>query len=300
MPSSAASRRQQSFERRALLAALAALGVQFASRPSSAAVAPGYEVREVELPTAPPRLGKTLVVLPRDARAPDSLPLLVLLHGLGETSAPRLGLRAWLEPYGLGTAWQRLQKGGVRQEQYDYWTASELDELNADLAARPFGGLCVVCPFLPKPSAAQPLDQYANYVADQLIPAVRSAVPAAAQSAAHTGVAGVSLGGYAALEVFLRRSDAFATLGSVQGAFGAGLAPVFARRLQSVAAAKRIYLATSVGDPYRAANEALSRALKEQGGRVEFSARRGPHSQGWLREVGSLETLLWHDRALRS
>jgi hypothetical protein len=58
-------------------------------------------------------------------------------------------------------------------------------------------------------------------------------------------------------------------------------------------------VATSSFDPYRAANERLGRKLAELGLSARLSVRRGAHSQGFLREIGTLELLVWHDRALR-
>jgi len=43
---------------------------------------------------------------------------------------------------------------------------------------------------------------------------------------------------------------------------------------------------------------ALSRALHERGITHDLAVLPGPHDQPWLRETGTLEMLLWQDRAL--
>ena len=50
-----------------------------------------------------------VLVIPRYLDPGQKLPLAVLLHGLGETTDERLGAYAWVEKYGLGSAWQRLK-----------------------------------------------------------------------------------------------------------------------------------------------------------------------------------------------
>jgi hypothetical protein len=59
-----------------------------------------------------------------------------------------------------------------------------------------------------------------------------------------------------------------------------------------------IRLGTSGADPYKAANQAMSKKLTELGVPNELSVPPGPHNQPWLKEVGTLDMLLWHDRKL--
>ncbi|HMJ14729.1 MAG TPA: hypothetical protein VK524_25130, partial [Polyangiaceae bacterium] len=117
----------------------------------------------------------------------------------------------------------------------------------------------------------------------------------------HVGLDGCSMGGYVALEVFLRKPEIFGTFGGVQSAFSTGAAARYAERLAS--AVKRvgrlpIHLETSTADPFRKANEQLSRRLSALGVENQLSVVPGPHDQPWLREAGTLEMLLFHDRNL--
>jgi predicted esterase len=230
--------------------------------------------------------------------------VLIALHGLGETRDERSGLFAWLGPYGLGRAWERLEHPPLARVRQDYVSEAEYALMTESLAKDPFAGLMVVCPFMPNPytgDAPTRLERYAEALTRDLLPALRERLPAASTDPRSTGIAGVSLGGAVALEVFLRRPREFGTLGIVQGAFGTNLSKMFARRIVDAIdpAGRAVYLSTSRGDPYRAANQRLARELETLGVPTRFSERKGPHSQDWLIEIGSLELLLWHDRALR-
>ena len=105
---------------------------------------------------------------------------------------------------------------------------------------------------------------------------------------------------WTALEAFLRHSDAYSTLGMVQGAFGVSFAPAFAQRAAEVAAKKRIYVATSSCDPYQKLNHIFARELLKRQADVSYVERKGPHNQDWLRQIGTLDLLIWHERVLNA
>ena len=64
----------------------------------------------------------------------------------------------------------------------------------------------MACPFMPNPTGAGELDAYARWIGDALVARTRSEVRCV-EDPAHTYLCGVSLGGYVALEVFLRASS---------------------------------------------------------------------------------------------
>lgn len=239
------------------------------------------------------------------------LPILVLLHGLGETKSERAGSDAWLGPYGGRQALTRLNAGvlsRVSSEDGKNVSAAELDALNRSLAEQPFRGLVLVCPYMPNPhrfpgGAAAMFRRYARFLGDALLPAVRAKVPSAHPNRDGTGIAGVSLGGYAALELGLELPRVFGTVGTVQGAFRPPRAVAYAERIAKLQpsgmAPSAVYVATTSYDPYRAGGERLGRELRARGVPTRLLVRRGPHSQGFLREIGTLDLLLWSDRALR-
>ena len=111
----------------------------------------------------------------------------------------------------------------------------------------------------------------------------------------------LGVGGYVGIEVFLRKPHVFGTFGGVQSAFNVPGALAYAERIARAVADNGpcpIRLGTSGGDPYKKANEAMAKKLTELGVPNELSVPPGPHNQPWLKEVGTLDMLLWHDRKL--
>jgi enterochelin esterase-like enzyme len=250
---------------------------------------------------------RALVLLPKVPPPGEKLPLLVLLHGLGETGNELLGIHAWGERYGLVSSYERLKHAplGRTLEKQRYLTDERLATLNASLAKRPFRGLAIACPVTPNPYKLQPaartLDRYADWLAETLLPAVRKLGPVATD-AEHTGLDGCSLGGYVGVEVFLRKPELFGAFGGVQSAFGAPAARQYAERIAQAirrVGPRAVRIGSSTQDPYRTANEAFSDRLSELGVPHVLGVLPGPHNQPWLREVGTLDMLLWHDRQLR-
>jgi hypothetical protein len=276
--------------------------------PSGADGAPdeAFDVLDLKLEGSRDLARRATVLAPRHLVAGARVPMLVLLHGLGETKSEDAGVRAWIDRYGLLTSHARLSHPPVApQTGRGDLTAERARAINEDLARRPYDGKFVlVCPFTPnvwqKADPRQALDRYAAWIADVLIPEVRSRTPADG-SAARTGIDGCSLGGFIGLEVFLRRPEQFAAWGGVQSALSEAAAPSIANRLAGAVAdagPRRLHVETSTGDAFYRANLALSRELKKKGVPHDFVALPGPHDQPFLREAGTLEMLLWHDRAL--
>jgi predicted esterase len=285
-----------------LLLSLAALAAGFGARTARAAAA-RYE--EHELDVAGEKLARRcLLLVPSGGEGVRRL--LVLFHGLAETSSEAVGIRAWADRYGLVSAAGRLANPPVTRgvAQPALLTNERLAELNAALAAEPFRGLAVACPYTPnvfrQPSTPAALDRYSAWVADGVLPAARK-VLALPSGASAIGVDGVSLGGYVSLEVFLRRPDAFGAVGALQAAIGESLCDAYALRFEQAfarAGKRPLRIATSAWDPERPASERLVKKLRARGVEVEFSSAPGGHDQGFLRENGSLELLFYYDRTL--
>jgi hypothetical protein len=232
----------------------------------------------------------------------------VLLHGLGETWDSTVGVYAWVERYGLGTAYARLRRPPITHtsRQLNLLPDARIGELNTSLAAQPFRGMAIACPFTPNvaklPESA--LDAYAAWLADVVVPRARKEAPVI-PDAAHTILDGVSLGGLVGMEVFVRRPEAFGVWGGVQSAFNAVRIPAYADKVAAAfAKAPRgpkpsIRIATSDADPFREGNLAFSAALTKKGVANDLVMASGLHDQVFLREAGSLEMLLWHDRRMR-
>jgi hypothetical protein len=242
------------------------------------------------------------VFFPKVRRPDERFPVLVLLHGLAETESEAVGVRAWSDRYGLLTADRRLRHPPiVRERPGRYLSDDRLARINTRLAERPFRGFVIVCPYTPnvykEASTAAAVDRYAAWIKETLLPAARAAAPARTDVAA-TAIDGCSLGGYVALEVFLRAPEEFGAVGGVQTAIGETPALLSAMRLRKAidrAGPRAIHIETSVWDPSLKVHELWSARLKELGVPHELDILPGGHDQTFLREVGTLEMLLWHD-----
>ncbi len=288
--------------RRAFLAATALVLAR--ARRSRAATPLSAELDQHDLRLdGDPRLAKrALLLVPKAAPAGTPLRVLVLLHGLGETGNELLGIHAWGERYGLVRAYERLRHPPLARTlpQQRYLTDDHLATLNRDLAAHPFRGLAMVCPVTPRTSSSSALDRYADWIEHTLLPAVRKTAPVG-EGPAYTGLDGCSLGGRVGVELFLRKPALFGSLGGVQAAFNVPAADRYAKRI--AAALRRegkrpIHIETSSGDPFKRANVALSNQLAKLSVDNTLSVLPGPHNQPFLREIGTLEMLSWHDRVL--
>ena len=98
--------------RRSFLAAAAA-SVVAGSAPRALARTPESEElqqHDLRLDGDPKLARRALVLVPRHVPPAAKLPLLVLLHGLGETGNELLGIHAWGDRYGLVRCYERLRR----------------------------------------------------------------------------------------------------------------------------------------------------------------------------------------------
>jgi len=239
-----------------------------------------------------------VAITPKYLEPGRRLPLVVFLHGLGETTDERAGAYAWFERYGLGSAWQRMKRAPLeRTSTRGEWTDARLAEVNAELEARPFRGFVMACPFMPNPSGPAEVDAYARWVETSLVPRVRKETQAT-DDPARTYLCGVSLGGYVSLEVLARTPKLFGAWAGVQTAIGDHAAPGYAEKIARGWSGERhpMLLLTSTQDHWRHSSEALAKAFGARGLDASYRVVPGPHDQPWLREAGTIEALLWLDR----
>jgi predicted esterase len=287
--------------------ALGVAGFSGTAAPPASAATPEsalLEVHDLKLDGDAKLAKRCLLLTPRGA-ASEAVPLLILFHGLGETESELLGIHAWGERYGLVKAYERLRRPPIARtlDAHKYLLDERIGELNRALTKRPFRGVAVACPYTPNPyrtGGAKALDAYTDWIADVLIPAVRARTRIL-PGAKHVAIDGVSLGGYVALEVFLRRPELFGVFGVVQAAIKRDRARYYADRVAEAVervGSRPIHVQTSSWDVYREALERFSKRLTELGVNNTWRVSPGAHNQLWLRETGSLELLFWHERKL--
>jgi len=274
--------------------------------PPPAMSSPNVRLLEWDMGTEPWGEARAVVVVPRWGGPRARFPVLVALHGRGEALKPAAeGAMGWPRDYAMVRAIDRLRAPPLREADYENLVEPpRLAEQNASLAARPFGGLVVVCPWLPDlhPAATGDIAAYAHWVVGTLLPRVRRDMPAIDAPEA-TGIDGVSLGGIVALRIGLTCPEAFGAVGGIQPALDGEQAPEWTAIAQAARARRpslELRLLTSREDYFREAITRVSQAWSAAGVAHDFAELPGPHDYVFNRGPGSIELLLWHDRALRA
>jgi hypothetical protein len=288
-------------KRRAMLASGVALGAALLSRQASSKELSSAEFSLVDLQLSGDAVfGRALLLVPRALRADPEL--LVLLHGLGETYDQRVGARAFAERYGLLAAVARLTHPPLERTlpKKDYFGSGRLEQLNARLAQQPYRTPVIVCPYTPNPYQAggeATTLRYAGFLTERLKAEVEQRVGVAFPSA-RCMISGVSLGGYLAVEVFLRKPEVFGALGLAQAAFGPHQASRYAAGVEGAVkrvGPRRVEILSSSFDPYRRPNELFHEHLQRRKLASRLRVSPGPHDQSWLKESGVIEMLLSAD-----
>jgi len=247
---------------------------------------------------------RAAVVVPTWGDPETRFPVLVALHGRGEAvKSPQEGALGWPRDYAMVRAYDRLRTPPLSNADYEGLAdPRRMAETNAALAARPFRGLIVACPWLPdvRPAATADITAYARFVLDELLPRVRRETSALAAPES-TGIDGVSLGGALALRIGLTSPTSFGAVGGIQPALSEEQTPEWTALAQSARAARpgmRLHLLTSHEDYFHDAIVSLSRSWDTAGVAHDFADVPGPHDYVFNRGPGSIELLFWHDRAL--
>lgn len=279
-----------------------AASIRSAAEPESRATSdydPDLDLRNLRVSDLTEGGRRFLLIAPRYQNADQPVPLVVFLHGLGETTNERLGAYAWLEKYGLGSAWQRLKRAPIEvTSKRGEWTPERLAEVNEELKARPFRGFAMVTPFMPNPHGAADHDAYAKWLEDSVLPRARKEAHVHGDPE-HTHLCGVSLGGYVGLEMLVRLPRVFGSFAGVQTAIGEWAAEGYAEKISKMTA-KSLFFLTSAQDHWKKSSEALAAALSARKVARETRSIPGPHDQPWLREAGTIEALHWIDRLDRA
>jgi len=258
------------------------------------------ETREIDFGTSQ----KAVVITPRWGAPTDRYPLLIALHGRGESGhGLATGAWGWVHDYWLDRAFLKLRKPPLdKASLLGITDDAQLGRLNGALSAKPFGGLVVACPYTPDILGTNDLaaaEPFAEFVERELIPRLQAEFPVDAKA---TGIDGVSLGGRVALLAAFSRPKLFRAIGTLQAAIRKAEVEEFARRAKKAFPDTQppMRLLTSSEDPFRTTLQALSNAMLSQGVKNEFAVVPGPHDYAFNRGPGSYEMLMWHDRVLRS
>jgi hypothetical protein len=265
-------------------------------------VARGVRLLDWSFPAEFGQPRRAIALVPTPIADGARLPLLVALHGWGESADAQSGVRGWPESYELVAQMVRLHEGPLTRDDFQGFVRPQrLDALNAMLARRPFDGLVVVCPYVPRDLAGWLTHaQYGHWLADVLVARARRELPVATD-AASTGIDGVSFGGRASLHIGAARRDVFGAVGALQpwidtSAEALGFADELARSIGK----RPLRIVTSTDDMYRDPVVTLDAALTKLGVAHDFEMTEGPHDYPWNRGPGAIEMLLWHDRVLRA
>ncbi|MBW2534470.1 MAG: esterase [Deltaproteobacteria bacterium] len=247
------------------------------------------------------------VFVPQGASPEHHLPVLVALHGQGESrKPPSVGARGWIDDYWLARADARLRQPPLSSDDFlGMITPERLAKINRSLRERPFRGLIVVCPYLPdrfrKEAMYTEARLYGEFLVKQVLPRVHREAPALS-APAQTGIDGVSLGGRAGLLAGLGHAEHFGAVAASQPAIGKSqvervtqLAVLARNRSPGL----RLRLLSSQRDRFREVTLMLGASFAERGVDADVDIVEGNHSYELNRGPGAYEMLLWFDRALR-
>jgi hypothetical protein len=272
--------------------------------PTPAALA-GFRALVWAAPQGSEGEGATAVALvPAARREGQRFPLLIALHGLGETlRGPERGAWGWALDYALPRADQALRRGSLLPADLEgLVTAERLRALNASLTTASYGGLVVLLPFTPdvrRDLGGAAHRRFERWLVGPMLSRARRELPVLAGRES-TGIDGVSLGGLHALWTGLAHPEIFGVVGAIQPAVRRREATVTARYVaRRGRPSQRLRLVTSTGDTLREDVLSLDRHLSSAGISHELRVLEGPHDYVFNRGPGGVEMLLFHDRALR-
>jgi predicted esterase len=247
-----------------------------------------------------------LAVWPSERPQNERWPVVIAFHGMAESKQGKeKGYRAWVDRYGLVSAFEALLGGPLTPQNFRGLVRdAQLQALNAELAARAFRGLFVVCVYTPdllaRVSTPAKIDAFADWVANRLVPKVRGRFPVASTEPREVGVDGVSLGGMVALEVGLRHPDVFGAVGAIQPAVRGREAEIADRAARAMVQHRQaVRLLSSDEDPLLPTTKKLSSELRERHVAHTLTVTPGGHDYTFNQGPGSIELLRFHDRALR-
>lgn len=265
----------------------------------------GFEVHELTFAKTSRTMQRTRVYVPHGLTQDRAWPVAVLLHGYAQALADERALAAWRAEYNVLEAYETLSSGDVRPT--PALGDARVDEIKSELEATPFSGMVLVTPITPIPyfqrDLGQTLTRYADWIHNDLLPSVADIAPIST-APEHLGLSGVSMGGLVGLELMWRFPERFGAYCGIQIAIKQAEAPRYAWLLRKAfervegGHGRPIRVVTATRDTYRWSNQAFYKALVRNKLEASLELRPGTHTARWMRQAGSLESLLWLDRTL--
>lgn len=258
-------------------------------------------VRELILESAHVGAQHVVVVLPPGYHDTETrYPAVLAMAGLGESvRGNRAGAWGWVEKYGAAQAMAALHRGTLTKADFlDLVTDEDLARYNAVLATEPFAGVILVCPYPPNLNKGiKQLDKYERFWFGELMPQIDATL----RTTKIWGIGGISLGGLTSTHVGFGNPERFAAISSQQASVTRSrprLVKLAAANLEALRK-RRLNIATSDRDGYRKALTTFHEDLDKLGLPHRFVILRGAHNKPFVNGPGSIELLLFHDRALR-
>ena len=284
-----------------------ALGRVEAAAEASAGQIGGFAVHELRFTHTARAMQQARVYVPHDLTPDQTWPVAILLHGYAQALADERALAAWRAEYNVLDAYRSLAQGEVVET--PALGAERARAINQDLQTAPFQGMVLINPVTPIPyfqrDLGRTLERYTDWIHQELLPAVAQVAPIS--TAPETlGLAGVSMGGLVGLELMWRFPERFGAFCGVQIAIKRSEVQRYAWLLQrafgqlKAGQERPIRVVTATRDTYRWSNQALYAALRQNHVDATFELREGAHTSRWMRQAGSLESLLWLDSTLHA
>ncbi|MBK8252186.1 MAG: esterase [Polyangiaceae bacterium] len=242
---------------------------------------------------------KALILVPEGA---EKLPIVVALHGRGETRSLDIGARGFRDYYGVDRLDDRLRNPPLNADDLlGFTNEKRLGEINRSLEKEAYKGVVLACPYAPdlKDRSFDGAHAYTRFLVEVLLPRVHKE---AGEPKAPVGIDGVSMGGRLALWAGFHFPEVFSAVGAMQPALRldeADRVAELAGRARAKNPKLRLRLISSEKDPFLEAVKAASKAMEERRIEHDLVVVPGPHNYEWNQGPGSAEMLLWQERALR-
>lgn len=247
---------------------------------------------------------RAIVMVPSWKPRSGRFPLLVALNGRGESGlGEERGVLAWPVDYQLFRNVRRLVHPPLRN--YDFEGQANLQRLDVvddALRAQPYEGAVVVSVYTPDIPLRSPakIATFGRYIVDKIVTRARHELPVHGATST-TGITGWSIGGTMAVRIGLANRGIFGAVSGVQPAIAEDQVDELTEIAADPRGRPRLRLVCSEGDQaFVGPQLAVSKSWKAHGIDHELEMHPGKHDYPFIRGVGALEALFWHDRVQRA